>query len=72
MYGFLSFFDELIDGPDIARVEKAEEMMWDAFLLFFGDLVGDYGESAIHLHGVGINDFAIQGKCEFDCELKGQ
>ena len=45
-------------------------MVLDAFALFGGDLVRYNRKAFVHLHGVGIDDFAIKSSSDIDCKLE--
>ena len=44
--------------------------MWHALLLLLGDLVGDDGQTPVHLHGVCVDDLAIEFECQIYRELR--
>ena len=56
-----SLHHEPPDPPHVVRVQEAEQMMGHAPALVVRDLVGDDGQAAVQLHGIGIDDFAVEG-----------
>jgi len=43
--------------------------MLDSSLLIYWYLVGDNGQSIVHLHGVSVDDLSIEAQCEVNRKL---
>jgi hypothetical protein len=55
------FFLEMTDSPRLGfQIHTAKEVVWDILAFGEGDLVGYYGETAVHLHCVAVDDFAVE------------
>lgn len=64
-----SFPHKPADLPHVVRVQEAEQVVGHALALVVRDLVGDDGQAAVQLHGIRIDNFAVEGKRQFHGEL---
>jgi hypothetical protein len=44
-------------------------MVWHTFPLLDRNLVGDYGQAAVELHRIAVDDFAMEALGQVHCEL---
>ena len=64
-----SFRHKPADLPHVVRAQEAEQVVGHALALVIRNLVGDDGQAAIQLHGIRIDNFAVEGKRQFYGEL---
>jgi hypothetical protein len=70
--GEYRFCGGIVKGIDIEGflgIEEADEMVFYTLHFFLGDFIGEDVGGAVDLHGVAIDDLAVQGFGKVDAEL---
>ena len=62
--------DKSADSPGwLAQGDTAKEVVWDSFAFIFQNFVRDNGQTIIKLHGITIDDLAIESSGNVYCKL---
>lgn len=68
-YGLYSLLLPLADENTIFNIDVSEKVVRNTIHLRDRMLVSDDIQASVHLHGVAIDDFAIELKGKVDCKL---